>query len=528
MALFKILKGPLENLDAKPKTEGYAYVAKTGDDSADFYVDYDSSTRLKINRHADHATLADTAEAAKTLVDKPTMTIINGQSNGPVLTITAGGKTSDEKTFPKATDTQSGVVTTASQTFAGNKFTKGTHIGLVNGGETDQFLDFAHAGDPTATKAPGASWRIGALNSGSGDSNYFVVQTGGSDTNATVWNNALQIGMNTLDMTLGGNLLPKATDTLTIGTSDLKWKNIYATTFTGNLVGTAAYASRWSSSRTVTFAGGDVTGSFSISGEANVDNVVLTVADDSHNHIIANVDGLQNALDSKAPLASPTFTGTPKAPTAAEGTNTTQIATTAFVTNAVAKSFAANDAMLFKGTIGTNGTVTALPATHNTGWTYRVITAGTYAGVKCEIGDLIICITDGTAANNSHWTVAQTNIDGAVVRDVITAVGSTTLPVYVNASGVVKPLSYSLNASVPADAKFTDTNYYHTRVYSSGLQISTGTGVSNMYVPNATNSQSGVITTGDQSFAGKKTFAHIVIPTSQPSNIVAGSIWIST
>ena len=31
------------------------------------------------------------------------------------------------------------------------------------------------------------------------------------------------------------------------------------------------------------------------------------------------------------------FTGIPRAPTAAEGTDTTQIATTAFVTNAVAK-----------------------------------------------------------------------------------------------------------------------------------------------------------------------------------------------
>ena len=38
----------------------------------------------------------------------------------------------------------------------------------------------------------------------------------------------------------------------------------------------------------------------------------------------------------KANLASPTFTGTPAAPTAAAGTNTTQIATTAFVTTAVA------------------------------------------------------------------------------------------------------------------------------------------------------------------------------------------------
>ena len=37
----------------------------------------------------------------------------------------------------------------------------------------------------------------------------------------------------------------------------------------------------------------------------------------------------------KADLASPTFTGTPKAPTATEGTSTTQIATTAFVQQAV-------------------------------------------------------------------------------------------------------------------------------------------------------------------------------------------------
>jgi hypothetical protein len=82
--------------------------------------------------------------------------------------------------------------------------------------------------------------------------------------------------------------------------------------------------------------------------------------------------------------------------------------------------------MIFKGTIGTGGTVTALPASHNAGWTYRVITAGTYAGIVCEVGDLIICTTDGTAASNSHWTVAQTNIDGAIIRDVTTGVGSLT------------------------------------------------------------------------------------------------------
>ena len=44
----------------------------------------------------------------------------------------------------------------------------------------------------------------------------------------------------------------------------------------------------------------------------------------------------QSALDLKAPLASPALTGFPTAPTAAPGTGTTQIATTAFVAAAVA------------------------------------------------------------------------------------------------------------------------------------------------------------------------------------------------
>lgn len=44
----------------------------------------------------------------------------------------------------------------------------------------------------------------------------------------------------------------------------------------------------------------------------------------------------QTALDLKAPLSSPAFTNTPTVPTAAAGTNTTQAASTAFVTTAVA------------------------------------------------------------------------------------------------------------------------------------------------------------------------------------------------
>jgi len=62
---------------------------------------------------------------------------------------------------------------------------------------------------------------------------------------------------------------------------------------------------------------------------------------DSVNHFFDNTssgltagttqDAIDELADEKAPLASPTLTGTPTAPTAAVSTNTTQIATTAFV-----------------------------------------------------------------------------------------------------------------------------------------------------------------------------------------------------
>ena len=90
-----------------------------------------------------------------------------------------------------------------------------------------------------------------------------------------------------------------------------------------------------------------------------------------------------------AKLASPALTGTPTAPTAAAGTNTTQIATTAFVASAIS---GISGAMYFKGTIGTGGTAGAtLPTTNvKVGDTYKIITAGTYAGQAAKIGDMFI------------------------------------------------------------------------------------------------------------------------------------------
>ena len=55
----------------------------------------------------------------------------------------------------------------------------------------------------------------------------------------------------------------------------------------------------------------------------------------AHAHPTSDITGLDTALAAKAPVASPTFTGTPAAPTAAGGTSSTQIATTAFVQTAI-------------------------------------------------------------------------------------------------------------------------------------------------------------------------------------------------
>lgn len=59
------------------------------------------------------------------------------------------------------------------------------------------------------------------------------------------------------------------------------------------------------------------------------------------------------------------------------------------------------DPMVFKGTLGTGGTITTLPTdgTAAIGDTYKVITAGTYAGQVADLGDLFICLTKTENAN---------------------------------------------------------------------------------------------------------------------------------
>lgn len=64
--------------------------------------------------------------------------------------------------------------------------------------------------------------------------------------------------------------------------------------------------------------------------------------------IAPSKNAVRDQLVLLAPLASPTFTGTPAAPTATSGTNTTQVATTAYVQGEIGSSIEAYDATILK------------------------------------------------------------------------------------------------------------------------------------------------------------------------------------
>ena len=119
------------------------------------------------------------------------------------------------------------------------------------------------------------------------------------------------------------------------------------------------------------------------------------------------LENLETELAAKAPINNPVFTGT--VTLAADPTTNLEAATKQYVDRLVA---GINDF-----TVGVVDSSTPLPATdYKVGQTFRVAEAGTYAGVECEAGDLIIVIKDYAVdgASNSDFLVVQANVDGAV------------------------------------------------------------------------------------------------------------------
>lgn len=114
----------------------------------------------------------------------------------------------------------------------------------------------------------------------------------------------------------------------------------------------------------------------------------------------------------------------------AKGITTTTLLNTQQIIEYVSEQFSANDAMRFKGSIKwtgsgyetttEEGTTSGFPTVCEIGDTYRIGSQGTYGGETCVIGDILLCIKDGSGSINTseYWTAIEANIDGTISHSV--------------------------------------------------------------------------------------------------------------
>lgn len=117
--------------------------------------------------------------------------------------------------------------------------------------------------------------------------------------------------------------------------------------------------------------------------------------------VSGRVDALETAMDTKAPLENPVFSGVVKV-------GKDEVALKSYVEGLFAN--------LTSAAPGIVSSKNPIPANYKAGQHFRVAEAGNYAGVKCEVGDLILVVKSYAAdtASNDDFMVLQANIDGAV------------------------------------------------------------------------------------------------------------------
>lgn len=125
----------------------------------------------------------------------------------------------------------------------------------------------------------------------------------------------------------------------------------------------------------------------------------------------SQITNLTTDLAAKAPLASPALTGVPTAPTATGGTNTTQVATTAFVAAAVGGG-GGTAATFARGYI-TTGDLTMVT---DAGW---VVQSGTAFSIAAVVGDdieaTVNCLLNTGGAGADYFDLVVV-VGGAIVR----------------------------------------------------------------------------------------------------------------
>lgn len=113
------------------------------------------------------------------------------------------------------------------------------------------------------------------------------------------------------------------------------------------------------------------------------------------------VTALEGTIDTKAPIENPVFSGVVKV-------GEDEVALKSYVEGLFANLVSAEPGIV--------DSTNPLPENYKAGQHFRVAEAGTYAGVSCEVGDLILVVKNYNAetASDDDFMVLQANIDGAV------------------------------------------------------------------------------------------------------------------
>jgi hypothetical protein len=143
-----------------------------------------------------------------------------------------------------------------------------------------------------------------------------------------------------------GAIVPVTDNDIDLGTSSLQFKNLYinGTANIDSLVADTADINGGTidgvtigGSSAGAITGTTITGTSFVIGSASINETELEILDGATltttelNYVDGVTSSIQTQLNTKAPLSSPSLTGIPTAPTASANTNTTQVATTAYV-----------------------------------------------------------------------------------------------------------------------------------------------------------------------------------------------------
>lgn len=307
------------------------------------------------------------------------VTLASGANNG-TLKLTVDGTTTDNiavKGLGSAAYTNTSAYATAAQgTLATNAVRK-----VVSGTEN---------GTISVTTGTGAATNVAVK----GLASAAYKTAGSAQGNVPV--NGAALGT-TADVPVvtntSGQLVPHASGAL--GSAAFKGAETFATAAQG------AKADKSVQSVSITSGTNNGTIKLTVNGKATDDIAVKGLGSAAYTASGAYATAAQGTkADAAMPKAGGTFTGT--VTLAADPTDVLQPTTKQYVDAKISSSIAASDAMVFKGTLGTNGTATALPTSSVVvGDTYKVITQvsvaadNSYTGdaVTAKVGDLVVAMS---------------------------------------------------------------------------------------------------------------------------------------